>query len=120
MNFSFIFSSVISSLVFGLGHDSLGMLGAIAFGIACCVLYTKYKNLLVPISVHALNNLLVGIFSIIDYFNGTLNETVTVITNSDIQMYLIKGVLITLITLVIFIKFIIKNKKYLSVPSCRI
>lgn len=113
MRFSFIFSSIVSSLIFGLGHETLGMLGAIAFGIACCVLYKKYNNLVVSISVHSLNNLFAGIFIAISYFAGTLNIKITNITNLEIVFYLISGGLVTLIGLVIFIKFIIKNKKYL-------
>lgn len=89
------------------------MLGAIAFGIACCVLYKKYNNLVVSISVHSLNNLFASIFTAISYFAGTLNVKITSITNLEITFYLISGGLVTLIGLVIFIKFIIKNKKYL-------
>ncbi|WP_250675790.1 CPBP family intramembrane glutamic endopeptidase (plasmid) [Paraclostridium ghonii] len=113
MKFSFISSSIISSLIFGFGHESLSILGAVVFGVACCVLYKKYNNLLVPISVHVINNLSVGILSTISYFNGTLNETTTTITSLDIKIYLISGILLTLITLIIFIRFIIKNKQYL-------
>ncbi|MCU9812581.1 CPBP family intramembrane glutamic endopeptidase [Paraclostridium sp. AKS81] len=113
IRFSFIISSIASSLIFGLGHEYLGMLGAIAFGIACCVLYKKYNNLVVSISVHSLNNLFASIFTAISYFAGTLNVKITNITNLEITFYLISGGLVTLIGLVIFIKFIIKNKKYL-------
>jgi len=65
IRFSFIFSSVISSLVFGIGHELLAILSAIIFGITCCILYRKYKNLLVPIAVHFGNNLIAGIFIIL-------------------------------------------------------
>lgn len=111
---SFILSSVISSLIFGIAHESLNILGAVVFGIACCVLYKKYNNLLVPIAVHLVNNLAGGIFSSISYLIGTSNETITTITNFDIKMYLISGISLTFITLIIFIRFIIKNKQYLE------
>lgn len=111
---SFILSSVISSLIFGIAHESLNILGAVVFGIACCVLYKKYNNLLVPIAVHLVNNLAGGIFSSISYFSGTLNGTITTITNFHIKMYLILGISLTFITLIIFIRFIIKNKQYLE------
>jgi membrane protease YdiL (CAAX protease family) len=111
---SFILSSVISSLIFGIAHESLNILGAVVFGVACCVLYKKYNNLLVPIAVHLVNNLAGGIFSSISYLIGTSNETITTITNFDIKMYLISGISLTFITLIIFIRFIIKNKQYLE------
>ena len=111
---SFISSSVISSLIFGIAHESLNILGAVVFGVACCVLYKKYNNLLVPIALHLVNNLAGGIFSIIGYFSGTLNGTITTITNFHIKMYLILGISLTFITLIIFIRFVIKNKQYLE------
>lgn len=114
MRFSFIISAIISSSIFGIGHEFLGVLGAIVFGVACCLLYVKYNNLLVPITVHVVNNLLSGIFTSISYFNGSLNEKVSVITNSDIKMNFVIGTILTVITLIIFIRFIIGNKQYLK------
>ena len=49
---------IISSLVFGLLHIELAIIGAFLFGLACCILYVKYKNILIPMTVHFLNNLL--------------------------------------------------------------
>ena len=117
IRFSFIFSSVISSLVFGIGHELLAILSAIIFGITCCILYRKYKNLLVPIAVHFGNNLIAGIFMTVQYFDGTLNEQINVITEYDIKLSLILGIVLTTITMIIFIKFIMKNRKYLKKES---
>ncbi|WP_195990165.1 type II CAAX endopeptidase family protein [Clostridium sp. D53t1_180928_C8] len=111
---NFFMASTISSLLFGFGHDILGVFGAIVFGYSCCILYKKYNNILIPISVHCLNNLLAAVFVCISYFNGTLNIPTEYITNYDIKRYFISGSILTIITLIIFIKFILKNKKYIK------
>lgn len=110
----FVISAVISSLIFGIGHDSLGILGAIAFGIGCCILYRKYNNIAASITVHMVNNLISGIIVIIVYFTNTLPVETTIITNSDINMYLITGSIETIIALIIFVRFILKNKHFIS------
>ena len=110
----FVISAVISSLIFGIGHDSLGILGAIAFGIGCCILYRKYNNIAASITVHMVNNLISGIVVIIVYFTNTLPVETTIITNSDINMYLITGSIETIIALIIFVRFILKNKHFIS------
>lgn len=114
LRFSFIFSAVISSAIFGISHESLDALGATIFGVACCVLYRKYNNLLVPIAFHCVNNLIAEIFTILGYFDGTLNEQISVITDYDIKMSFISGMFFTTITMIIFIRFIMKNKQYLK------
>ena len=48
---------VVSSLAFGLLH--MDPIGAFVFGIVACVLYTRTRTLLVPMVLHALNNLIV-------------------------------------------------------------
>lgn len=110
----FVISAVISSLIFGIGHGSLGILGAIAFGIGCCILYRKYNNIAASITVHMVNNLIAGIIMIIAYFTNTLIVETTIITNSDINMYLITGSIETIIALIIFVRFILKNKHFIS------
>lgn len=110
----FVISAVISSLIFGIGHGSLGILGAIAFGIGCCILYRKYNNIAASITVHMVNNLISGIIVIIVYFTNTLPVETTIITNSDINMYLITGSIETIIALIIFVRFILKNKHFIS------
>lgn len=120
LRFSFMFSAVISSLIFGIGHELLAVLGATIFGVACCVLYRKYNNLLVPIAVHCVNNLIAEIFTILGYFDGTLNEQISVITDYDIKMSFISGIFLTTITMIIFIRFIMKNKQYLKREKIRV
>lgn len=120
LKLSFITSAVISSAVFGIGHELLAILGAIVFGVTCCVLYRKYNNLLVPIAVHFVNNLIAGTMISVGYFQGTLNEHISVITNYDIKVSFISGMLLTTITMIIFIRFVMKNKQYLKREETRL
>ncbi|MGL4336626.1 MAG: lysostaphin resistance A-like protein [Turicibacter sp.] len=55
--FNLIIGIVISSVIFGVLHE-LDALGATVFALFCCFLYLKYQNILVPILLHILNNLL--------------------------------------------------------------
>ena len=55
---------IISSFIFGIGHEFGGMTSAFIFGICMCILYLKTDNILVPISVHFLNNVLATIINI--------------------------------------------------------
>lgn len=120
LKLSFITSAVISSAIFGIGHELLAILGAIVFGVTCCVLYRKYNNLLVPIAVHFVNNLIAGTMISVGYFQGTLNEQINVITNYDIKVSFISGMLLTTITMIIFIRFVMKNKQYLKREDTRL
>ena len=60
------------------------------------------------------NNLIARIILIICYFTNTITVETTVITNSDINIYLIMGSIETIIALIIFVKFILKNKHFIS------
>lgn len=106
-----VISAILSSLIFGIGHDILGVLGAVIFGLACCILYKKYENIIVPIAIHVINNIIAWILTCIDYFQGDLNSITDNITRSNINIYLIYGSLITVISLIVFSIFIVKNKK---------
>ncbi|MEN8076385.1 type II CAAX endopeptidase family protein [Clostridioides difficile] len=110
----FFMAAAISSIIFGVGHDILGVLGAIVFGYTCCILYKKYNNILIPIAVHFFNNLLAAVFTCVAYFHGTLNTPTEYITNYDIKMYFISGSILTIVSLITFIKFINKNKEYIK------
>lgn len=111
---SFFMAAIISSIIFAIGHDIFGIAGAAAFGIACCLLYRKYENLLAPMALHFINNFTAGIMLVVSYFMGTLNEQTETITSADIKYYFVVGGIVTLISLILFIKFIIKNKDYIK------
>ena len=48
---------IISSILFASGHEVGGMISAFLFGICMCILYQKTDNILIPMSVHLINNL---------------------------------------------------------------
>lgn len=101
---------IISSLVFGLLHIELAIIGAFLFGLACCILYVKYKNILIPMTVHFLNNLL-AFLPQLDLNNSTNSST---LSQTDALTSLIFGIVLFAIGMFFFIKFIIKNKSYLK------
>ena len=47
---------LISSFLFAIGHDFGGITSAFLFGICMCILYLKTDNILIPMSVHFINN----------------------------------------------------------------
>lgn len=117
--FSIWTSMIVSSLIFGMLHTNLSIIGAIVFGIANCILYLKYKNILIPMLVHFLNNLIVSLPSIISdpYSN---NKDIMNMTLNDIIIYFIIGAILFIIGCIIFIRFINKNNAYLKKYTNRI
>lgn len=55
---------IISSAIFGIGHEFGGITSAFLFGICMCILYTKTDNILIPMSVHFLNNVTATLLSV--------------------------------------------------------
>lgn len=108
--FNIYIGIVISSLVFGLLHIELAIIGAFIFGIACCILYIKYKNILIPMTVHFLNNLI----AFLPQLDINAPTNTSPITNTDAIVSLSFGSLLFLIGMFFFIKFILKNKKHLK------
>lgn len=65
--YSFAISAIISSLCFALMHwtpDLLRIMPMFIFGIICCLIYIKTKNILYPILFHFAGNLISTILSI--------------------------------------------------------
>ena len=108
--FNIYLGMVISSLIFGLLHIELAIIGAFIFGIACCILYIKYKNILIPMTVHFFNNLI----AFLPQLNLNTQVNSSPITYTDIIISLSFGSLLFLIGIFFFTKFILKNKKYLK------
>lgn len=98
---------LISSFIFGIGHDFGGITSAFLFGICMCILYLKTDNILVPMSVHFINNVVATILELtsIDYIVGQIP-------------WIIPAMIIILIATVFLIKYIVqetsKLKKSLS------
>jgi len=66
---------IVSSLAFAVLH--LDPIGAFVFGVTTCVLYVRTKTLLVPMALHALNNLIVWVVSISDESGPVDSELIT-------------------------------------------
>ncbi|MEE1134600.1 MAG: type II CAAX endopeptidase family protein [Methanobrevibacter sp.] len=94
---------LISSFLFAIGHDFGGMTSAFMFGICMCILYLKTDNILIPMSVHFINNLV-----------ATILET----TQIDIFLaqfpLVIPSLIISIIGSVLLIIYIIKEAKKLK------
>lgn len=100
---------VISSLVFGFLHIELAIIGAFIFGIACCILYIKYKNILISMTVHFFNNLI----AFLPQLNIHAPTNTASVTNTDAIVSLSVGSILFIIGMFFFIRFILKNKKHL-------
>lgn len=89
---------LISSFIFGIGHDFGGMTSAFLFGICMCILYMKTDNILVPMSVHFINNVV---------------ATVMEITHIDIALaqfpLIIPSLILSLIGTFLLIKYIFQE-----------
>jgi len=89
---------LISSFVFAIGHDFGGMTSAFMFGICMCILYLKTDNILIPMSVHFINNVVATILNI---------------TSLDIILsqfpWIIPATIISIVGTVYLIKYIIKE-----------
>lgn len=94
---------LISSFLFGIGHDFGGITSAFLFGLCMCILYLKTDNILVPMSVHFINNVVATILELtqIDFFVGQLP-------------WLIPATIIVLIATVLLIKYIIQETSVLK------
>lgn len=62
-----ILAILISSIIFGSLHEFEGCISATIFGICMCIVYLKTENILVPISLHTINNLISNTFDFIPY-----------------------------------------------------
>lgn len=94
---------IISSFLFGIGHDFGGITSAFLFGLCMCILYLKTDNILVPMSVHFINNLVATILELtqIEVFVCQLP-------------WLIPATIITLIATVYLIRYIIQETSLLK------
>ncbi|MPN16891.1 hypothetical protein SDC9_164238 [bioreactor metagenome] len=107
--FNIYIGMVISSLVFGFLHIELAIIGAFIFGIACCILYMKYKNILISMTVHFFNNLI----AFLPQLNIHAPTNTAPVTNTDAIVSLSVGSILFIIGMFFFIRFILKNKKHL-------
>ncbi len=94
---------LISSFIFAIGHDFGGITSAFLFGICMCILYLKTDNILVPMSVHFLNNVF---------------ATVIDLTGWDLIMsqlpWIVPCLLISIIATIYLVVYIIREYKGLK------
>lgn len=64
---------LLSSVLFGIGHDFGGIISATLFGICMCILYLETDNILIPMSIHFLNNLIAVILEITEAESYVIN-----------------------------------------------
>lgn len=110
--------AIVSSVLFGLLHLELAMIGAMVFGVTCCILYRKYNNILISMSMHFINNSIamgmVVISSLIDRVLGSSEPVDYTMTASEIRFNIILGGVALVIAMIMFGRFIYKNKIYLK------
>ncbi len=94
---------IISSFLFGIGHDFGGITSAFLFGICMCILYLKTDNILVPMAVHFINNVVATILELTPFDAVTAQFPL-----------IIPSLLITLIGTVYLIKYIINESSQLK------
>ena len=107
-------SMIVTSIFFGILHEGLGIPGAIIFGIACCIIYMKYQNILIPISIHIINNAICMAVDVYDYFFTSTEVIEYVMTGSKIIGNLFIWGVILVVSLIVFTIFVIKNMKYIT------
>lgn len=110
-----LLGAIISSIVFGSLHIDLAMSGAMMFGFTCCILYKKYNNILISMSMHIINNSIAYILIIIGFIiSGKEDSVNNYISANDIRNDFIIGVVLLIISGTLFVRFIYKNRMYLK------
>lgn len=94
---------LISSFIFGIGHDFGGITSAFLFGMCMCILYLKTDNILVPMSVHFINNVV-----------ATILELIQIDIYVEQLPWLIPATALTLIATILLVKYIIQETKLLK------
>jgi len=89
---------IISSLLFGIGHDFGGITSAFLFGICMCILYLKTDNIFVPMSVHFINNVVAVFFELIQLDSIICQFPLLILTT-----------VIVVISMILIIKYIVQE-----------
>ncbi|HSQ88890.1 type II CAAX endopeptidase family protein [Romboutsia sp.] len=106
------FGTILSSIFFGLCHAKDSIFFATLFGVVLCILYLKYKNILVPMFLHFLNNFMTTIILLTSV--GEENNEVTNFIPEDAVVFLSIGAIATVIGVFFYIRFIKRNRSYLK------
>lgn len=109
--FNMYIGIVVSSMVFSSFYAGSGIAGALALGIINSILYIKYSNILLPIFVNLINNIILLISSL-PLINKDMNDII--ITNDDLVINVILGSILCVIGTIGIFKYINKNKNFLN------
>lgn len=91
---------IISSFIFAIGHEFGGITSAFLFGICMCLLYLKTDNILIPMCVHFINNVVATLLNITD-FDIVISQF----------PWIIPSTILSLIGTVYLIKYIIQETR---------
>lgn len=107
-----IIGLILSSLIFGLRHSTDSIVFATLLGVILCILYKKYENILVPMFLHFVNNLIATIF-LLKPLLGESNKIIT-LTQQNAIIFLGVGITASIIGIYFYIRYINENKKYIK------
>ncbi|KEH93816.1 CPBP family intramembrane glutamic endopeptidase [Clostridium novyi] len=96
---------IVSSILFGVLHINLAVIGAFLFGVMMCIVYMKTRNIFVTMLIHCINNFLCSLPSI---HGGGTDE----FSKTDINDLLLLGkpaIAIFCVTSIIAIWYIVRN-----------
>ncbi|WP_097027693.1 CPBP family intramembrane glutamic endopeptidase [Clostridium peptidivorans] len=114
---------ILSSILFGMIHYTLGVVSAVVFGICMSLIYLRTKNIFVTSVIHIINNFIVSVVQVISFVmsKGASQESITM---NDFNLYwLIFGILFLIASVVMsgyFIKATLreirtKNKSLIQI-----
>lgn len=98
---------IISSALFAILHITKAMGSAFVAGVVLCMLFIKYDNILVNISLHMLNNF---IATVMDVFSSKTNDNINY-TYSDLGSMIVLGCIFIIPSAYSLIKYIKNNKE---------
>lgn len=102
---------VVSSIIFASFYAGSGIAGALALGIINCILYIKYKNILITIFINLINNAIV-LISVVPFINKNMDELI--ITSNEVIMNIVLGSILCIAGIILLLKFINKNSLMLN------
>lgn len=94
---------LLSSLLFSLLHPNAAVLSSFIFGITMCIIYILTENILVPITIHMLNNLISMIMGYIANMGSFFTGWAMIIIYC-----------LTIISLIYILRFIINGYRQIS------
>jgi len=90
-------------------HIELAIIGAVVFGIISCILYLKYENILIPMTVHFINNFIVSLPLLFES-SPSSNETMTY---NEVLILGSIGLVLLILSSIWIYKYIKENTNYM-------